>query len=68
MAYKIASNRPMTDYERGEFDMFQLITSVFHGKQYYFLEDNGMVYSRECGKEITMDEAVNEFLRQWGDC
>ena len=64
---KIAFNRPMTEFERGEFEMFELITSVYYGKQYYFLQDNGMVYSRESGKEMVMDEAVSEFLRMWGD-
>lgn len=64
---KIAFNRPMTEFERGEFEMFELITSTYHGKQYYFLQDNGMVYSRESGKEMVMDDAVSEFLRIWGD-
>lgn len=62
---KIAFNRPMTEFERGEFEMFELITSVYYGKQYYFLQDNGMVYSRESGKEMVMDDAVSEFLRIW---
>ena len=62
---KIAFNRPMTEFERGKFEMFDLITSVYYGKQYYFLQDNGMVYSRESGKEIVMDDAVSEFLRIW---
>ena len=62
---KIAFNRPMTEFERGKFEMFDLITSVYYGKQYYFLQDNGMVYSRESGKEMVMDDAVSEFLRIW---
>lgn len=65
--YKIAYNRKMTPFEQGQFDMFRLITSVWHGKQYYFLQDNGMVYSRECCKEITFAEAQKEFLGKIGD-
>lgn len=62
--YRIAVSRLMTDYECGEFDMFNLITSVYYGKQYYFLQDNGMVYSRDCHENMTFDEAVDEFLRR----
>ena len=58
----IATNRAMTEYERGEFEMFRLISSVYFETDVYFLQDNGMVYSRASGKEITFQEAVNEFL------
>ena len=64
---KIAFNRPMTEFERGKFEMFDLITSVFYGKRYYFLQDNGMVYSRKSGRAIVMDDAVSEFLRMLED-
>ena len=60
---KIAFNRPMTEFELGEFEMFEVITSVYYGRQYYFLQDNGMVYSGESGKEMVMHDAVSEFLR-----
>ncbi len=50
-------------YEKGEWDMFELITSAYYGKQYYFLEPSGVVYSRESGKYIKRDEAYREFLR-----
>ena len=43
-------------------EMFELITSVYFGKQYYFVEDNGLVYSRETHKHMTKDDAINEFL------
>lgn len=59
---KIASNRPMTEFERGQWDMFELITSTYYGKQYFFLEENGTVYSRGRGKYITFADAVNDFI------
>lgn len=52
----------MSDYERGRWDMFELITSVYHGKQYYFLQDNDTVYSRESGEYMQREKAYSEFL------
>ena len=43
-------------------EMFLLITNVYYGKQYYFRESNGIVYSRASNKYMTVDEAVQEFL------
>ena len=59
-------NGDRSQYEKGEWDMFSLITSVWHGKEYYFLQDDGRVYSRESGKYLTKDEAYDEFLGQIG--
>lgn len=53
-------------YEKGVWDMFELITSAYYGKQYYFLEPLGIVYSRASGKYIKRDEAYREFLRMIG--
>lgn len=49
-------------YDKGEWEMFELITSAYFGKQYYFIEDNVLVYSRESNKYMTKDEAIREFL------
>lgn len=60
----------MTDYERGEWDMFDLITSTWYGKQYYFLEKNGFVYSRKSCEYLTKEEAYDEFIGgviAWGE-
>lgn len=46
----------------GEWELFELITSTYFGKQYYFVEDNGLVYSRETHKHMTRDDAISEFL------
>lgn len=54
-------------YEKGEWDMFDLITSAYCGKRYYFLEDDGRVYSRESYKYMTKEEAYQEFLGRCGD-
>lgn len=56
----------MTEYERGQWEMFSLLTSVYWGKQYYFMEDNGLVYSRDSGKYMTFDDAVCEFTKKIG--
>ena len=50
----------------GAWEMFELITSAFYGKQYYFLEDCGLVYSRASAKHMSMDDAVSEFVNMIG--
>ena len=57
----------MSQYEQGEWDMFCLITSTYFGKEYYFLQDNGWVYSRESCQFLTVEEAYQEFLKIIGD-
>ena len=59
---KNSSVKKMSDYERGEWDMFLVITSAWHGKQYYFRESDGRVWSRESGKYMSVDEAYKEFI------
>lgn len=48
--------------KQGEWDMFELITSVYFGKQYYFPEEDGTVYSRQSHKHLTREKAIQEFL------
>lgn len=57
----------MSDYERGEYDILALLSSAWHGKQYYFMQDNGIVYSRDSGKYMTLDDAITEFANRIGD-
>ena len=52
----------MSSYERGRWDMFEEITSSMYGKQCYFMQDNGVVYSRLSDKYLTIEEAYNELL------
>ena len=65
---KLPSAQPeVHDRNVGEWDMFELITSVWYGKQCYFVEENGVVYSRVSGKYMSVDEAIKEFLGRIGD-
>ena len=59
----------MSEFERGEFEMLYFLSSVWYGKQYYFLEsdERGIIYSRDSGKEMTLDEAISEFASRIGD-
>lgn len=41
---------------------FSLISAVWYGKDAYFRQDDGMVYSRISGEYMTFDQAVNEFV------
>lgn len=45
-------------------EMFSLITSVWYGKECYFMQDNGLVYSRRTGKYMTKEQALDEFLKE----
>lgn len=57
----------MSDYERGEYDILVLLSSAWHGKQYYFMQENGMVYSRDSGEYMTLDDAITEFANRIGN-
>ena len=45
-----------------EWEIFELITSAYFGKQYYFVAPDGLVYSRITHKDMTMEDAISEFL------
>lgn len=52
-----------TAFVAGQFDMFKLISSAYFGKEYYFEEPNGTVYSRLSESYLkSKDEAVYEFI------
>ena len=54
-------------YAKGEWDMFSLITSAWYGKECYFLEPNGVVYSRETHTYLPDKEAAyQEFIGRIG--
>ena len=56
----------MSEYDKGfrdgKWEMFVSISTTYHGKQYYFLQEDGLVYSRESCQYMTREEAINEFL------
>lgn len=47
--------------EQREWDLFDLLSSAWHGKQYYFKQEDGTVYSRESCQYLTFDQAIDEF-------
>lgn len=57
----------MSDYERGCYDILVTISNIEYGKQCYFLQDNGLVYSRRSGKYMLLNDAVEEFIdaQEW---
>ena len=62
----------MNDYERGQWEMFEMLSSAWYGKQRFFLQDvdgipGGVVYDRESGKYMTRDKAYIAFANQIGD-
>lgn len=54
----------MNAFERGMYSALTWLSSTYHGKQYYFLQDNDMVYSRDSGKYLTIAEAMEEFAKR----
>lgn len=54
-------------YERGSYDVLDVLSAAWHGKRYYFLQDDGTVYSRDSGKYMTLDDAIVEFAQKIGD-
>ena len=44
------------------YEMFELISGVYFGKQYYFEDKNDMVYSRLSNRYNTKDDALKKFL------
>ena len=56
-----------SDYERGRFEVLDVLSTAWHGKQYYFMAEDGLVYSRASVKAMTPDEAIREFANRIGD-
>lgn len=52
------------EYKRGEWEMFERLSSAYWTKQMYFLNEDGTVYSRYSCKSMTKDEAFCEFLER----
>lgn len=55
------------EYNKGQWDMFELITNAYFGKQYYFPQADGTIYSRYSGTYITREEAAKQFLDELND-
>lgn len=57
----------MTDYDRGRWEVLLDASNAEWGKQCYFLQDNGEIYSRETEKLMTLDQAIEEFVLRLHD-
>ena len=52
-------------FDDGEWSMFERITSAYYGKQFYFLEPDGTVYSRLYSVTLKCKEdAYEEFIEE----
>lgn len=50
-------------YKSGRWTMFNLISSVYYGKECYFIQDDGTIYSRISSSYLAnIARAVSEFL------
>lgn len=47
-----------------EWDLFDLVSSAWFGKQCYFRQDDGTVYSRVSGEYMSFDQAVDELAHE----
>lgn len=64
--YSVAENAKdalayIQQLEQREWEVFDLLSSAWHGKQYYFKQEDGSVYSRESCQYLTFDQAIDEF-------
>ena len=57
----------MNDTELTPFDVLEIISSSYGGKQIFFQQDNGMIYDRYEGDYVTLEEAVYRMARRVGD-
>lgn len=58
----------MNAFEQGMYSTLTWLSSVYHGKQYYFLQDNDTIYSRDSGKYLpNVEKAVEEFAKRLED-
>lgn len=57
----------MNAFERGVYSALTWLSSVYHGKQYYFLQDDGTIYSRDSGRCMTLEDAMDEFAKRLED-
>lgn len=55
---------PKNDFDRGEWSLFKRITNAYFEKEYYFLAEDGTVYSRLTHYALaSKEDAYNEFIR-----
>lgn len=55
-------------HDDGMWEMFELITSVWYGKQRFFDDYHGTVYDRDKRDHLkNRDEAIDRYLHEIGD-
>ena len=63
----IGNDLDVASYAFGRWTMFKLISSRYYGKECYFMQYDGVVYSRISSSYLAnMNEAVKEFLGYMG--
>ena len=60
----ISGGAGMNNYEQGRWDMFEEISTAWNGKQAYFLQVDGSVYSRVSMKYMSVEDAIDEFKKR----
>lgn len=65
-AITVVEDQPTVDVveikKDGEWEMLDLISSAYYGKEMYFKEDNLTVYSRYSHHYMSVDDAIREFI------
>ena len=54
-------------FKDGQWDVFEFITSIYFGKQYYFIEKDERIYSRYSHQYMSFGEALTEFCSFIGE-
>lgn len=50
--------------ESREWELFDLLSSAWYGKQCYSRQEDGTVYSRQSCEYLTFDQAIDEFANE----
>ena len=62
---KDAVIKNQTEFEKGEWSMFETITSVEYGKQRFFLEKDGRVYDKQRGDYLdNVEKAYARYYKE----
>ena len=52
------------DWKETFFDLLTPLCSLTHGKQMYFEQDDGAIYSRISCKYLSPEQAINEYIKE----
>ena len=55
------------DEDNEAFEVLNRLSAAYEGKQMYFLQSNGLVYSRYEGEYQTLEDAIDDFARRLSD-